>query len=68
MNSEMNGVNAVELKKRRFHEKRLMILDLLQYFKPRYSKMLINLDYELVKMMHNNLGDGKANKNQEPNL
>ena len=64
----MNGVNAVELKKRRFHEKRLMILDLLQYFKPRYSKMLINLDYELVKMMHNNLGDGQANKNQEPNL
>ena len=67
MNSEMNGVEGVELKKRQFHEKRLMVLDLLQFFKPRYSKMLINLDYDLVKMMHNNLGV-EPNKNQEPNL
>ena len=67
MNSEMNGLSGVELKKRQFHEKRLMVLDLLQYFKPRYSKMLINLDYELVKMMHNNLGV-EPNKTQEPSL
>jgi hypothetical protein len=55
MSSEKNGAEELGLELGREHDKKIMVLDLLQYFKPKYSKMLISMSYETVKVLHDNL-------------
>ena len=55
MNSGTNGSTDKASEDRRFHDKKTMVLDLLQFFKPKYSKMLIHLSYETVKILHDSL-------------